>query len=469
MVYNAMYPIRQNPYFQRDNRNFVKRKGDEESSKSSQLPNNDQQETSINDSNQRSSGHQQLIESKEANALAISSRDAKIKSATINIAQILKDFKNTAAAIGTPDELNQEVNTYLSLVESQVTKDNPAVKVIKSNLKNAASLLDNYIAETLQRPSQVVENWLDALFLQQINYKYDSGQVNPQFLVKFPDGRKLSEVAETTPVTTAEEPVQEAPVKTNVTMPSDTELKTLFLQAKKYAVANEPQKAMATFKQALNRSVEVSDSDTQSKVFYEIGKIYDKSDYLSQALTSYNNSLNVAQDNNVKIKAHFSMAQIYDDVAQFEPAIDHYMSSISYAGESENFTAQSTSLTKIANIHTDKYDKGAFDYYNEAKLIAAEGDDSKVKGYVSSNMADAYSQFNQPQDALKSYSEAIQSYKDADSPLKMATTYQKAADVMTGYGNSQKAKSLLQKALTYAQQTNNTDLITEINSQLTNL
>ena len=49
------------------------------------------------------------------------------------------------------------------------------------------------------------------------------------------------------------------------------------------------------------------------------------------------------------------MAQIYDDVNQIEPALDHYFNSISYAGEAENLAAQSTSLTKMGNIFTDMY------------------------------------------------------------------------------------------------------------------
>lgn len=57
------------------------------------------------------------------------------RSTVINIAQILKDFRNTAAAIGTPDDLKEEVNGYLSLIEAQVQKDNPNTKLVKSNLK----------------------------------------------------------------------------------------------------------------------------------------------------------------------------------------------------------------------------------------------------------------------------------------------------------------------------------------------
>lgn len=40
----------------------------------------------------------------------------------INIAQILKDLKNTALAIGTPSDLAQEVDEYIDLIEKQSKK-----------------------------------------------------------------------------------------------------------------------------------------------------------------------------------------------------------------------------------------------------------------------------------------------------------------------------------------------------------
>ena len=103
-------------------------------------------------------------------------------------------------------------------------------------------------------------------------------------------------------------------------IPQDKELKSLFIQSKKLAYANEPEKAIATFQKALKRADEVGDNETKSKVYYEVGKIYDDHDYYSQALTSYNNSLNT-NDKNVKTKAHYAMAQIYDDVNQADNLI----------------------------------------------------------------------------------------------------------------------------------------------------
>ena len=105
----------------------------------------------------------------------------------VNIAQILKDFRNTIKAIATPKDIEENVNHYLQIVEQQVREANPQVNLIQSNLKVAASLLDKYISETLNKESKVVQNWLDALFLQRINYNYNADEINPNFLVKFPD------------------------------------------------------------------------------------------------------------------------------------------------------------------------------------------------------------------------------------------------------------------------------------------
>jgi hypothetical protein len=482
MAYNTMSPIKPRPYFINNNRGVKKQNEDNESSQSSRSSENqiqpqissqnysqEQIQTKNFEKSYQSEKHnkkslkQQLQESKASQQSAIAARDANIKNATINIAQILKDFKNTTKAIGSSPELTEEVNAYLDLIEKQITKDNPDSKLIKSNLKNASSLLDNYISETLQRPSKVVENWIDALFLQQINYKFNEDEINPQFLVKFPN-QKTNEENSTNNSNQNKENNKASQKSINI--PSDEKLKSLFVQAKKYTYINNSQKAMEVFNQALERAVEISDKETESKILYEIGKIYDDNDYLSQALSSYNRSLTTTKDLNIKTKAHYSMAQIYDDIAQFEPAINHYMSSISYAGENENLIAQTTSLTKIGNIYSDEYKKEAFEFLLEADTIASETKNSKVKGYVSSNIANAYNKINESHKALKYYSKATKDYQDAKSPQKVAINYKRAAELMQDFNNPKKAQTLFGKALQKAKEAQDAKLIAEINEAL---
>lgn len=401
----------------------------------------------------------------------------------INIAQILKDLKNTALAIGTPDDLNEEVNGYIDLIEKQVKKDNPNIKLVKSNLKNASAILDGYISETLNKDSKVVEKWVDALFLQKVDFHYDEESINERFLVKFPDGstsqtKRQEELQETSQVENIPQPVKEnskvIPIsvagQTSTTkVPQDKQLKSLFIQAKKFAYANNPEKAIKAFEQALNRAMEIDDTETSGKIYYEVGKIYDDHDYLAQALKSYHQATKLSKDENVKTKAHYSMAQIYDDVNQITPALDHYVTTISHAGEAENLPAQSASLTKIGNIYTDMYEKEAFTYYDIASDLAKETENYNLRGFVSSNTANAYTKFDEPEKALKSYSTAVKEYTTAESPVKVAQNYLSAADIMVEFNCINKATNLLNKAQTYARKTDNINLMNEINTKLKQL
>lgn len=471
MAYNTMSVISQRPYVINNYNGFAKAKEDDASSESSRSSESQNEQPQINQNGRNKDIQQQLAESKIANQKAIESRDANLKNATVNISQIIKDFKGTVTAIGSSPELAEEVNTYLTLVEQQSKKENPDTRLIRSNLKNASSLLDNYITETLQRPSKVVENWIDALFLQQINYKFNDGEINPNFLVKFPNQKKEEDDENSSQNDNEQEESKEEKDSSNkaVIVPKDEKLKTLFLQAKKYVYANDAKKAMGLFKQALDRAIEVQDKETESKVLFEIGKIYDKHDYLAQALTSYSKSLSTTTDVNIKTKAHYSMAQIYDDVAQTEPAINHYMSSISYAGVNENLASQSTSLAKIGNIYSEKYQKKALDFLEEADVLSSQTNNHKVKGFVSSHLADSYDKFNEPQKALKYFSTAVLEYQEAKSPLKVAINYKRAAEVMQDFNNTQKAKSLYKKALVKARQTDDVELMKEIHAALSTI
>ena len=429
------------------------------------------------------------------------------KSNKINIAQILKDFRNTIKAIATPKEIEDQVNRYLMSVEEQVKSSQPQVNLIQSNLKIAASLLDKYISETLNKESKVVQNWLDALFLQKIDYGYNENDINPNFLVKFPEHEEkkapeqdVNNLSSAEPNNTeantvslknssSEENVENASTesvqenltfeeefniaqdiiskKPNITIvPQDTRLKSLFVEAKKQAFSNNPQKAMSMFREAFNRAQELNDNETQSRICLEIGKIYDDNDHFVQALNSYNKSLQYTTDVNVKSRAHFSMAQIYDDVNQTNAALEHYITSVSYAGKSDDLIGQSETLTKMANIFADRYDENAFEYYETARKLIDQTADDSMKGYVLSNTAEACVQFRKNDKALKYYAEAVRNYEKSHSVEEIARNYKAAAELMIDFRSPNKAKSLLRKALVNAVKCRDEDLIAEINALL---
>ena len=403
----------------------------------------------------------QAVNTEAAQAAQPSQNSAKLISPKINIAQVIGDFKNTAHAIGTPEDIFEEVDMYLTIVEKQTKKDNANVKTVQSNLRNAAGLLDQYISATLNKESKVVENWVEAIFLQQVDYKYNTEDVNEAFLVQMPEEKKKTEEPkEKSQVSEAVKPQE--PEKPKM----DAVLKNLFAQARNVHKKGNDDLAISTYQKAIERSKEVKDVDSHSKISFEIGKIYDSKDDLAAALENYNTAATIATDDNVKVKAHYAMAQIYDDVNQFKPAIEHYMAAVSFAGETDNFKAQIKSLTKIGNIYADKYDKEAFNVYEDAKVVADESKDLKNKGYVSSTIATAYDKFNKPTEALKYYSDAVKNYTEAGVDEKVAINYKKAGQLMIDYQKGDKGRNLIQKAIAYAKRANNENLVKELNQEL---
>ena len=193
-LYNSLYPINVKPYYV--NRQVVKRKEDDESSSNGKAQAQEAQENAIAQQNQRPSNSsygeafaRQQYPNGQQSAIDYSK-------STVNIAQIITDFKNTTEAIGAPDDIKAEVHTYLGLIEAQSQKTNPNGKIIQTNLKTASQILDNYITETLKKPSDVVEKWIDALFLQKIDFKSDPTAINPDFQVQLPEKKNQNEQQE---------------------------------------------------------------------------------------------------------------------------------------------------------------------------------------------------------------------------------------------------------------------------------
>ena len=115
------------------------------------------------------------------------------------------------------------------------------------------------------------------------------------------------------------------------------------------------------------------------------------------------------------------------------------------------------------------YDKEAFDYYEVASDLANETENYNLRGFVASNIGGAHTKFDEPEKALKSYSQAVKNYTTADSQSKVAQNYVAAADIMVEFNNLNKAYTLLSKAQKHARQTENINLMNDINTKMRQL
>lgn len=459
-MYNSLYPVHVKPYLV--NRGFVKRKEDDEQSSNAKT----QQQENIEQ--QREQNNQVTHQYPRPQFPNGQSAAIDYSRSTVNIAQIVTDFRNTTAAIGAPDNIKDEVSIYLGLIEGESLKENPNGKIIHTNLKTASQVLDNYIAATLNKPSDVVEKWIDALFLQKVDFRSDPTAINPDFQVQLPQKQEDNQVV----VETVKSDDTTHPIKPNdyPSLPQNKEVKKAYIQGKKYCAINDTEKALSSFENALKLAVENGDEQSKSMIFLEVAKIYDGHDLLPQALTLYNKAALNTQDANIKTKAYYAMGKIYDEAVQFHPAMEHYYASIAFAGESENLKSQTFSLVNIANMYAGKYNTSeAKNYYEIAQQIAKENGNDKLSAKVFKVCASKMDILNEPKVALDYYRQSSYYFNKNNNSEALADNYEKSSSIMAKLGNKNKAITLLKKAQNIYNQNNLQEQSFNIEKQLHNL
>ena len=419
----------------------------------------------------------------------------------INISQVLTDFRSTIVAINAPDDVRDEVNLYLSLVEKESLKENPSREIIVSNLKNASRISDSYISSALNKHSDVVQKWIDTLFLQKINLKADPNEINPDFQLEFPqkaqeriEAQKIAQ-EETEPEISIEqeqqpidvvefepeeikisdsseeikvenefeisspEAVEKPPVVSNglfaPVCDADIKARDLFSQAKRMPQTNQGDiEAINLLNEALGVMAQDSNSNQniRAAIHIERGKIFDSYDYVDYALRDYYEATK-AQDFNLKAQAHFKSGQIYDEFSEFYPAMDNYLSSVAYSAEAENSDAQSRILSKIASLYTRQYDiQNALEYGTLAIETAKETNNDALIAKTYSADAQNSQYLGENDRAIDSYKNALSVFSRSDESFEtMAYNYEQAAIVMRKLGNHAKAAKLQLKANLYYQ------------------
>ena len=422
----------------------------------------------------------------------------------------MADFKNTIIAINAPSEVRDEVGLYLILVEKESLKENPSRDIILSNLKNASRVSDAYIASSLKKPSNVVEGWIDALFLQRINLKSDPNEINPDFQLEFP--KKAQENIDKAHAQELEQQTQ-APIEqnnqevvvinpeivsddtisqnSNIEVQSSFELvsqdeinelneykitdvpkktqnplfaplnnedvaaRDLFIKAKSMPQTNQGDTdALNHLNEALGIIANKSDSNEniRAAIHLERGKIFDSYDYVDYALRDYWEATK-ASDLNLKAQAFYKVGQIYDEFSDFSPALDNYLSAVAYSGEADNLNAQTHTLSRIASLYTRQFDiQNTKEYSTFAIDTAHETKNDSLIAETYSKTAQNFQYLGENDSAIDGYKNALAVFHRTDESFEqMAFNYEQAAIVMKKLGNYSKAAKLQLKANQYYQ------------------
>lgn len=467
-MYNSIYPAYASSYLGINNRRITKKQDDEKSSGSSATT--EEQKALAQEARGKALQNSKTQTQQPAffpNGEKVAVDYTKKQ---IHITEVFSDFRNTANAIGTPEDVRKDVDAYLELAQKQTLKENPNKQIISSNLKNASQLLDEYITKTLKKPSKVVENWVDTLFLQQIDFKAkDITPVQENRVLEAPVAEDVQEEIQ-------EEPAQiedtfekeEEPVQTSeFYVPQDPELKRLFIRAKKYDAIDEKEKALYAFQNVTEYAMETGDTRVEAMARFEQGKLYEGFNLLDDALYNYHSAAFQSDDNNIKAKAYISMGKIYDKCVKSDAAVNHYAAAAAYAGEADNIKLQAGAFSDLAKIHAYMYDKpNAVMFMDLTDVAVEETGDDKSKGILYSKNAKICEKLNDSSAALKFYGKSAEAYNNEDDVENLVKNYMAAAEIMIKYGNKAKAKKLLSKAFVAVQDTFNPDLKQEVTDKL---
>ena len=357
-------------------------------------------------------------------------------SSKINIAQILTDFKNTINAISTPEDIKGEIDGYLHLIEIQSKKELPSPEIIKSNLRISAKILDEFISKTLQKQSKVVEEWINALLLQQVDYKLDPSKAQKSAAEQIINGEQTSaqQQTETTKqpenedndnffITQSEQQAKEtsSPLRTttkDVYIPEDKTLRKLYAVAISYTNKKDYKNALKTYKSAFDNAMELGDYEAQANIYHNTGDIFNKQNFLAKALICYNQAAENTQSLTLKGKAHQKMGKIYNELNKYEPSMQHYFESLSLKGETEDIRNQTRILEDIGEMHSLRYvTKEALSYFKLGLDMAKETKDTKRMSSIFSKTARMYKQIGEDEKAEKYYTRARQTKNLSDKKM----------------------------------------------------
>lgn len=393
-------------------------------------------------------------------------QDVDYSSKKINIKQVLVDFNNTIKAIGTTPEVNEQVQGYLNLVEAQSKKTLPNKQLIKLNLKNASTLLDNFISSALDKESKVVEGWVDALFLQNIDYKYNE---NEKVIPLINIDEKTNEVTPNKealiPPNSVEE-VKAAPLaqveddfqipQVEEALPDYKVIRDSYIKAQEFTKAGDLKNALSFYEKTLSHAQEHHDKKTQAKVFFEVGKLLNENNFVPDALNNFYASSVLHYENQNQqgvASACYEIGKIYDEKGMIDPAMDFYFTTLAYNGQVEDLSSQVGTLKNMGDMHAKVFlNQDALDYLKLSLDFAKEVQDASQMGGILNSTAGIFDNSGEPSSALKYYKQAAKCSKQAKDLNETFTSYIQAGDLMTKLGYSNKAKSLYDKAFATAQE-----------------
>lgn len=359
----------------------------------------------------------------------------------IPLNDVIHDFNNTMTALGVDETTQHEVATYLGVVRLQAGKDQPEVGYIKQTLRTAANTLDQYIGKALGQPSKVVKEWVDALLMQDIDYKANIApeEVAPARAKSASPGSQESETA-------TESPAALKPEALNV----KTQLKSLIEIAKTLQSQQEYSQADETLQAALNLLQDQNKPDWEGKVWGLRGKILDQGGQWQKALSAYEQAADCFAQAQLPQKQSYALqaaASLLEDHGELQKAKGYYEQVVlldEQAGEPKTLLHSLNDLGSVA-LKTGNSAQ-AIDVLEKAtQLMGKENFSPAIQSDIQANLGAAYRKSQNYNQAINSYQQALKAARQAKDKARYTSGLQQLASLFVEANQPQNAMKALQR------------------------
>lgn len=354
----------------------------------------------------------------------------------IPLNDVIHDFKNTMSALGVDNHTQAEIAAYLNVVRLQAGKDQPEVSFIKHTLKTAANSLDQYIGKALNQPSKVVKEWVDALLMQDIDYKADIPLEEALVSAVKPD----------------EQPITGAPQDEPglVKASAKSRLKSLIEEAK----AEQQQKNYDLADEKLQSALELlADKDKpewEGKVWGLRGRIYDQAGQWEKAVNAFDEAAVKFDRANLPQKqssALHTVASLLEDHGELQKAKGYYQQVLALDeqhGEPEHLLRSLNDLGSIA-LRTGDTTQAVQSLQKAVNLMTNQAVSPAAQSDIQANLAAAYRKSQDYNQAIETYHQSLNAAKQAKDRSRYNSGLQQLASVYVEANQPEQAMKVLQR------------------------
>lgn len=398
----------------------------------------------------------------------------------INISQILIDFRNTISSIGAPPDIEQRVEEYIRQVEAESKLPNPRQATIITALKTAAKLLDEYISQTLKKQSNVVQDWMDAFLLQEVDYKANPNTNIPASkLIEAQIEKKHAQ----TPIinngaSSAINQYQQYQRQALLNKGAQPQIKTnIPPQAPQPTNANQPQ-VLQPPKPTPQQTTPTTDNAPKPRPKPKFksadGKIYQNNQVIREVSQEYKDKQIAKQaieetkkqtpqktqpkeeknDNkiskNLKIQGFYEKAQKYFAKGNPQSALESFKRTLDYAKKINDKKAKPFILQGLGESYDalNNLSKAAKCYHKATQLT----DNLTLKATGHNSLGGIYQETGKYELAMDHYFESLSLNGEADNPTKQAKTLSNIGKMYSNRYETKEAVEIFKLALVLAKQ-----------------